>query len=209
MATLLEQFIEMAMQVDLARTYIHPAAAALLRHRGFTPHSSYLRPPRPIPIPRLPCPGITKAKTPCKNKCAPGHSTCLIHRENPSLRGYPLPSMRCPELVNGEQCKCPKYKHYPLCWRHAKRANLLPPPPEMPTECSICYSDLTHETTVKTSCGHYFHDECFNGWKQTRQATLQRVTCPMCRGLHPNPKPLRSAAAGTAHQNSQANVIVL
>jgi len=206
MTSLLDQFLALAIEVDRANAYIPPPIELVLRRLGFTPHRSYLRPPRPPrPVP-VPCPAMTKAKTPCKNKCAPGLFTCMIHRENPTLRGYPMPSKRCPEMVNDEQCKCPKFEHYPLCWRHAKRAKLLPPPPEMPSECSICYSDFTPDSTVKTTCCHYFHTGCFEGWKQSRIATHQPLTCPMCRRKNPKPRPVD---VGTGHQNSQANVIVL
>ena len=206
MTSLLDHFVAAAMEMDRANVYIPPNMEAVLRQFGFIPHRSYLRPPRPPrPVP-VPCQALTKAKTPCKHKCAPGLMTCLVHSQNPTPRGYPLPSKRCPELVNGEQCKCPKFLNLPLCWRHAKRAKILPPAPEVPTECSICYSEFSPGSTVKTICGHYFHDGCFNSWKQSRVATLQKVTCPMCRRNNPKPRPV---AVGTGHQNSQANILVL
>jgi hypothetical protein len=206
MPTLLEQFVLLAIDIDSAETYIPPSIASVLRRIGFTPHRSYLRPPRPPQPIRLPCPGMTIAKTPCKNKCAPGRTTCMIHSETPPLREVPLPDKRCTEIVAGEQCKCPKFKNYSMCWRHAKRAKLLPPPPEMPSECSICYSEFTPESTVKTTCGHFFHVGCFDGWKQSRLVTNQCINCPMCRRTNPKP---RLVGAGTARQNSQANVLVL
>jgi len=203
MATLIERLIETIMAVDAANLYLPPTVASILRVHGFIPHRTYTRPPRPPPPVRPPCPGMTRAGTPCKNKCAVGCTTCKIHSANPTPRGLPGPHERCPErLPDGTQCKCSKYKQYPLCWRHAKRAQLLPPPPEIPTECAVCYNELTRETTTKTVCGHYFHIGCFETWRQSRVTSFQSVTCPMCRHGHPNPKPLvKPSASGTGHQN--------
>lgn len=229
---LIQQLVNAVSAIDNANAYLSPGIVSFLRLHGFIPHRSYTRPPRPprpTPPVRAPCPGVTRAGKPCKNKCAPGCATCLIHSAAPTPRGTPSDQARCPEMVKGgTQCKCRKYKTFPMCWRHAKKANLLPPPPEVPTECAVCYCDLTRETTTKTACGHYFHTDCFETWKQSRMASFQTVTCPMCRHSHPNPKPLVRPppqvveevegtgsgrglliALGTVHQSSQANVLVL
>ena len=194
MATLIERLIEIVTDVDRHNLYLPPTVAALLRIHGFMPHRTYTRPPRPPPPVRVQCPAMTRAGTPCKNKCATGCTTCRIHAANPvprTPRGLPGVNERCPETVKGgTQCKCSKYKEYPMCWRHAKKANLLPPAPEVPTECAVCYCDLTRETTTKTACGHYFHTACFEAWRQSRSASFQAVTCPMCRHGNPRPKPL-------------------
>jgi hypothetical protein len=197
MDTLIERLTNIVFEVDRANLYIPPAVAALLRNHGFVPNRSYTRPPRPPrppPLLRLPCPAMTHAGTTCKNKCAAGCTTCMIHAENPTQRAprrLPPAHERCPEMVKGgTQCKCSKYKEYPMCWRHAKKANILPPPPEVPTECSVCYCDLTLETTTKTACGHHFHIGCFESWRQSRTSSSQVVTCPMCRHANPRPKPL-------------------
>ena len=185
---LLTQFVQLATYMDQHNLYIPPEIATALRNHGFTPHHSYLRPPPPPPRPQ--CSALTKKGTQCVNKCAEGLTTCRIHCAEPSLRGIPLDEFRCPEMTaNGERCKCGKYKHFSLCWRHAKRAGLLPPPPEIPSECAICYTDLTSENRVKTSCGHYFHAGCFESWKTSRISQFRPVTCPMCRHVRPNPKP--------------------
>ena len=209
MATLLiERLTNIILEADRANLYIPPVIANLLRVHGFAPHRTYTRPPRPPRPPppvRIPCPAVTRSGTPCRNKCAIGCTTCLIHSETPAPRAprsLPAEYERCPEMVkDGTQCKCPKYKTYPMCWRHAKSANLLPPPPEVPTECAVCYCDLTRETTTKTACGHYFHIDCFESWKQSRSASFQAVTCPMCRHANPKPKPLVIRALGTVHQS--------
>jgi hypothetical protein len=210
---LIERLVELVIEVDRANLYLPPSIASLLRIHGFMPHRTYTRPPRPPRPPppvRLPCPGVTRAGTPCKNKCAFGCTTCRIHAANPTPRGLPAQYERCPEMTKGgTPCKCSKYKEYPMCWRHAKKANLLPPAPEVPTECAVCYCDLTRETTTKTACGHHFHIACFETWRQSRTASFQAVTCPMCRHANPRPKPLVRRVVGTVHQSSPANVLVL
>ena len=213
MATLVERLINVITEVDRANLYLPPTIASLLRIHGFIPHRTYTRPPRPPPPVRVPCPATTRAGTPCKNKCAIGCTTCRIHAENPTQRaprGIPTVHERCPEMTkSGQQCKCSKYKDLAMCWRHAKKANLLPPTPEVPTECAVCYCEMTRETTTKTACGHHFHIDCFETWRQSRTASFQAVTCPMCRHANPRPKPLVRHASGTVHQSSQANVLVL
>lgn len=191
MEQMLTQLVQIVTHLDQNNAYIPPNIAILLRNHGFPPHRSYLRaPPPPPPPPRPQCPGMTQKGTQCANKCAEGLTTCRIHSGTPILRGIPMDEFRCPEMTSsGERCKCGKYKQLPMCWRHAKRAGILPPPPEVPTECAICYTDLTAEGRVKTSCGHYFHAGCFESWKTSRTNHFQAVTCPMCRHHRPNPKP--------------------
>lgn len=185
------QFVELATYFDRNNVHIPPHIASVLRNHGFPPHRSYLRPPPPPPLPPRPqCPGVTKKGTQCTNKCADGRTTCMIHSDTPTPRPLPHDIFRCPvNISTGEQCKCAKFKQLPMCWRHAKRAGILPPPPEVPTECSICYADLVPENRIKTSCGHYFHRTCFSSWDQSRRLQFQAVTCPMCRHARPNPKP--------------------
>lgn len=194
MDTLIESLINIVTAVDRHNLYLPPQVAALLRNHGFIPHRTYTRPRRPPPPVQIPCPAMTRAGTPCKNKCAIGCTTCGIHVSNPTPRApreLPAVHRRCPETVKGgTQCKCPKYNNYSMCWRHAKKANLLPPAPEVPNDCAICYVDLTLETTTKTACGHYFHIECFEAWRQLRRTAAGGVTCPMCRCANTRPKPL-------------------
>lgn len=208
--SLIERLTNIILEADRANLFIPTNVAHFLRIHGFRPHHSYLRPPRPPPPPpRAPCSGVTRAGTPCKNKCSPGNTTCLVHapRAPRVPRALPVPAARCTETVKGgAPCKCPKYKNLAMCWRHAKSAKLLPPPPEIPAECAICYNDMSKQTTTKTACGHYFHTACFAEWKQSRTTSHQAVTCPMCRHANPNPKPLvkppkPQPIAGIVHQN--------
>ena len=185
---LITQLVELVVQLDRQNVHLPPAVALHIRNHGFTPHRSYLRPPPPPPRPR--CSAMTRHGSQCINKCAEGLTTCLIHSENPTPRSIPLDAFRCTEMTsNGERCKCSRYKHFSLCWRHAKRAGILPPPPEIPTECAICYTELEENRVVRTACAHYFHEGCFDAWRETRTANFQAVTCPMCRHPRPRPRP--------------------
>ena len=42
-------------------------------------------------------------------------------------------------------------------------------------QCSICYSQMTQQTTRELPCHHKFHSRCIERWKRTSR------TCPMCR----------------------------
>jgi hypothetical protein len=180
---ILQQLILLVDRVDRQNVYIPPPFANELRRHGFVPHHSYLRPPKPPPPPPRPqCPTITKKGKQCTNRCAVNHEACTVHS---SMRYVASGEARCPAMIAGEQCKCKKFRHFPMCWSHAKKAGLLPPPP---AECSICYSELSDDR-VKTSCEHYFHGACFASWKQSRITSLRAVTCPMCRNPRPNPRP--------------------
>ncbi len=68
----------------------------------------------------------------------------------------------------GGQCKRHALHSYCYCRSHLK----------LEGECPICFeTDVNHTL----ECGHRFHHSCFEGWKQTRRAGEQDVTCPMCR----------------------------
>jgi len=180
---LLHALVEIVHEIDRRNLYINPQAAFFLRRHGFNPHNSYLRPPPPPPRPV--CPGLTRAGARCKNKCSAGMDTCLIHSQNPTPRPLPTDEYRCrANTGSGERCKRARCISG-MCWTHAKKAGLLP---EEPTECSICYSVLSEGVKVKTLCNHFFHEECFNNWKVSRQNLGHRVTCPMCRNSRPNPR---------------------
>jgi len=172
------------------QTYIPPEVARILIRSGFIPHRSYLRaPPVPPPPPRPICPSMTRRGTQCTNRCAINQPTCMIHCPNPTPRPIPPNEYRCTaHVANGELCKNSRYSIYPMCMRHARKANLLPPPPEVPSECAICYNNLSDGARVKTSCGHYFHGQCFDNWRTTRTRDMRPVYCPMCRNSRPNPR---------------------
>ena len=191
MEQVLNQFIALAGILDVRNAYMSHEVVRALRNHGFYVHRSYTRPPRPPPPPPRPmCPSSTRAGTQCKNRCALGHTTCLIHR-NVTERVVRPVQQQCTGMTrSGVQCKCPKFQGLDICWRHAKKAGLLPPPPEVPTECSICYSELSESPCVKTACGHYFHASCFETWRSTRSP----VTCPMCRKVRPRVFPVHAAS---------------
>jgi hypothetical protein len=46
----------------------------------------------------------------------------------------------------------------------------------MQTPCTICYDDLSSETSMTTFCGHDFHNDCINRW-----IDQDKSTCPLCR----------------------------
>jgi GTP-binding protein EngB required for normal cell division len=43
-------------------------------------------------------------------------------------------------------------------------------------QCSICFDDMWHSSTVFTKCGHIYHETCINAWLDSRANN-----CPMCR----------------------------
>ena len=43
-------------------------------------------------------------------------------------------------------------------------------------ECSICLLPMSADNSVKLSCGHLFHGQCFVNYVQH-----EGVTCPLCR----------------------------
>ena len=47
------------------------------------------------------------------------------------------------------------------------------------SDCAIC-QEQNNETSVMTTCCHYFHAECMNKWIKKCENHLN-VTCPMCR----------------------------
>jgi hypothetical protein len=183
MENLLQRLVELVDQINRRNLYINPHFANILRRNGFQPHYTYLRPPPPPPRPV--CSGVTRNGSHCKNKCTIGQTTCMLHSENRSVRPLPLDEFRCTTITkSGERCKRVNFINC-LCFGHAKKAGILP---EIPDECSICYSEMTVGDRVKTTCKHYFHATCFDNWKRTRQSTFQVVNCPMCRCTRPNPK---------------------
>ncbi len=45
--------------------------------------------------------------------------------------------------------------------------------------CSICLEDNNENTTKTLDCGHKFHEECINGWKNLSKKCY--YTCPICQ----------------------------
>lgn len=47
-------------------------------------------------------------------------------------------------------------------------------------ECSICLTEISKRSGIRTSCGHTFHEPCLNTWA-TAKATHETYPCPNCR----------------------------
>lgn len=107
---------------------------------------------------------------------------CGVHaraREARERRQNQPPKPKCTQMTaRGDACKYARMPGSTACKRHAKRDGLLP---EIPTECSICYDDMTEEQRFQTGCFHHFHKECMARWVTTRRESSGRVSCPMCR----------------------------
>lgn len=100
-------------------------------------------------------------------------------RELREQRANQPPKPKCTQrTARGEECKYGRMPGSTACKRHAKRDGLLP---EIPTECAICYEEMTEEQRFQTGCFHHFHKECMGRWVTQRRASFERVSCPMCR----------------------------
>ena len=96
-------------------------------------------------------------------------------------------SPEAPQLTAaGQPCKRGRILGSTACKSHAKRDGLMP---VVPTECCICYEDLTDETRTVTPCNHHFHKGCVGRWLGTNSS------CPMCRTTVPRATRTRLAAA--------------
>jgi hypothetical protein len=107
---------------------------------------------------------------------------CGVHanaREARERREAMPPKPKCTQhTARGEVCKYTRMPGSTACKRHATRDGLLP---QIPTECSICYDDMTEETRHQTKCFHFFHKSCMERWINSRRDSRERVSCPMCR----------------------------
>lgn len=144
--------------------------------------------------PRPKCQWTLRNGNQCKHYALHDHHLCSAHVQaferqlNP-----PPPKPRCTRnKANGEPCQAFRMCGLAACKRHATRDNLLP---EVPTECAICYDEMTAENRMATKCGHYFHANCMSSWVMSRVNTFQKVSCPMCRTTLPKPKPAVQASS--------------
>ena len=46
-----------------------------------------------------------------------------------------------------------------------------------PHNCSICLNEIRANSSVVTSCGHFFHQDCLSEWLHI----AKKHTCPICR----------------------------
>ena len=151
--------------------------------------------PRYIP-PRPKCTWTLRNGNQCKHYAAHDHTLCSAHIQAFDRQMYPPPPKpRCTRnKADGQPCQAFRMGSLTACKRHAVRDNMMP---EVPTDCAICYDEMTAETRIATKCGHYFHKDCMNTWVTSRVNTYQKVSCPMCRTTLPKPKPVAVAQASS------------
>jgi hypothetical protein len=144
--------------------------------------------------PRPKCNWTLRNGNQCTHYAMHDYPLCSAHNQaferqlNP-----PPPKPRCNRnKADGQPCQAFRMGSLAACKRHAIRDNLMP---EVPTECSICYDEMTAENRTGTKCGHYFHKDCMNTWVSSRVNTFQKVSCPMCRTTLPKPKPVAVQAS--------------
>lgn len=65
----------------------------------------------------------------------------------------------------GTRCKFSRYRNVSTCGRHFKKS-----------ECPVCYDVMELHNSHETPCGHMFHMNCINQWKNEGNSS-----CPMCR----------------------------
>lgn len=143
--------------------------------------------PRYVP-PRHQCEMIMRNGNRCSRKCGYEESMCMVHvRAEQRRANPPPPKPKCTQLTAaGQPCKRGRIPGSTACKTHAKRDGLMP---VVPTECCICYEELTDETRTVTPCNHHFHKGCVGRWFGTNSS------CPMCRTTVPRATRTRLAAA--------------
>lgn len=51
-------------------------------------------------------------------------------------------------------------------------------------ECSICIDEILLPTdSIKSKCGHLFHESCITHWLDVRNSNEEPLTCPNCRSI--------------------------
>lgn len=138
--------------------------------------------------PRHRCEVTLRNGNQCSRYCAYEESMCSQHvRAEQRRANPPPPKPRCSQLTAaGQPCKRGRILGSTACKTHAKRDGLMP---AVPSECCICYEDLTDETRGVTPCNHHFHKACVNQW------FLSHTSCPMCRSNVPMTTRVRLAAS--------------
>ena len=87
--------------------------------------------------------------------------------------------------------------------KHAKNTLLLQrqQEPQEIHECSICLDEISSDNLHTTQCGHHFHRDCINSWREMKNS------CPNCRGiLPPLQRPQQAAQAAQARAQARAQI---
>jgi hypothetical protein len=142
-----------------------------------------LAPSAYAPVTRRMCTATTAKGTACRNRACANLDVCMIHHRKSTVAAAPI--VHCSvTTAKGTPCKCRAFRGFEMCATHAKKQGLI----TVPTDCAICYEDLTADNKVKTACGHYFHRTCLEKWAESRGTSFVRrrklsykVPCPMCR----------------------------
>lgn len=74
--------------------------------------------------------------------------------------------------------------------------------------CPICLETLTSTTTISTTCGHVFHENCLTQWFRTSGDRK----CPNCKTTQqnePEPSSSSSSSSSSAFQSSQHQVFIV
>jgi hypothetical protein len=147
--------------------------------------------PRYVP-PRPKCEWTLRNGNRCTHNAMFDQHLCSAHirafeRRLDREQNPPAPKPKCTQnKADGQPCQAFRMGGSTACKRHAIRDNMMP---EVPTECAICYDEMTADNATGTKCGHYFHKSCMTTWVTSRMASYQKVSCPMCRTSLPRPRP--------------------
>jgi hypothetical protein len=75
------------------------------------------------------------------------------------------------------------------------------------SDCPICYEPLGYAKAALTwcaACGNNLHGECMAHWAQSKRASGERVTCPLCRTKWADPDKLAPPGAAGKKGNGGA-----
>lgn len=67
-------------------------------------------------------------------------------------------------------------------------------------QCSVCLDEIeSMDDCTKTSCNHYFHKNCLQGWFNSQRSISENpiLSCPLCRHDLTNDQPKKYYWDGT------------